>query len=547
MGIVFSSQPHGERALNTGSLTSSHGPADAVDESYIMTTPRRTRSAPTNGQSGWLPESNQEAEASRKTAEITYPKLPPFEFNESKLPAEAAMSEEKASIEPTFTIPVEVLAKAKAAKEGTPESYWTHKLYTSPTNTKVKVHYCKSKQTTEAVLKQHFLGKPVIGFDIEWKFGASTHNGPKKNVSLVQIACEDRIILSHLGCFAKSSVEDLVAPTLKTVLEDENVLKCGVAIKADCSRVRKFLGVDTRSIMELSHLHKLVTYSKSEEYNLINKRLVSLTNQAEEHLGLPIFKGEVRGSDWSEPLNMEQILYAASDAYAGLKIFEELEKKRLALDPVPPLPYPAEENKPIRLADGIEIEVPAEDEAEDAPRATSPSAQAQEEAEADVEVCAEDLRDGETPVKSSGKGRYKAKPVKDVDPKLEAAAQFALHYKQTYPKSTVSLAQLRAYHIWQTDSGLTLPEICAVLRNPPLQIETVRGYILEALRLEGRGVMGSVAWLVDPLKTENDDGAAEGARGLELEKDRVRELLEGSTAAKTTWRLKGLWKMCNQK
>lgn len=442
---------------------------------------------------------------------------------------------------PTFTIPAEVLAKAKAAKEGTAESYWTHKLYVGPDDAKIKVHYCKSKHTTENVLQRYFLDKPVLGFDIEWLIGATAYSPPKKNVSLIQIASEDRIILIHLGCFPKDSVDDLVAPTLKKMMEDASILKCGVAIKADCTRMRKYLEINTHGIFELSHLHKLVTYSATQEYGLINKRLCSLTDQAQTHLGLPIFKGEVRGSDWSEALSMDQILYAASDAYAGYAIFRELERKRLALKPRPPRPFPAEENKPIRLASGVEIAAPpTEDAKEDAPRKTSGEALAQDTA--DIELECEDA--AETTGKGKPTAKATPKPEKAVDPIVEAAAQFALKYKTAHPKSTASPAQVRAYHIWYSHPELSIEDIAAKLRDPPLQTATVTSYILEALRLEGRGVIGSVAWLVDPLrKTEEGRDDAE-IRGLRVEKERLRGLIESLKGdQRNAWRYKGLVKI----
>lgn len=359
---------------------------------------------------------------------------------------------------------------------------------------------------------------------------------------------------------------DLVAPTLKSIMEDPAVLKCGVAIKADCTRLRKFLGIDAKGVFELSHLHKLVTHSSSSppEYHLINKKLVSLSQQAEQHLGLPIFKGEVRGSDWSEGLSMEQILYAASDAYAGLAIFDVLERKRRKLEPRPPRPYAAEMNRPIRLASGVEIKAePTEDAEEEAPRRTALDAERQTVAEGmEVEVDPSDGADatvttitaeteGAATTSTSTKAFIKKpKPEpKEVDPIVDAAAQFALKYRATYPKTAATPAQLRAYHIWNTQPQLSVEDIAAKLRDPPLQTATVANYILEAVRTEGRGITGSVAWLVDPLKAAGGGGEEMGGvRGIEVDKERLRMLMETMPeSTKGTWRWKGLWKSVERK
>jgi exonuclease 3'-5' domain-containing protein 2 len=205
-----------------------------------------------------------------------------------------------------YQIPQDVLQKAKDAAPGTKESFWSYKMYLGPENQEVKVHYCRSKNTTENVA-QYFVNEEVLGFDIEWKPEATKNSGIKNNVALIQLASETRIALFHIAAFPKDTISDLVAPTLKKIMEDADITKVGVAIKADCTRVRNFLNIDPKGILELSHLYKLVKYSSSGDVSQINKRLVSLTTQAEEHLELPIFKGEVRGSDWTQPLSIEQI------------------------------------------------------------------------------------------------------------------------------------------------------------------------------------------------------------------------------------------------
>ena len=50
-------------------------------------------------------------------------------------------------------------------------------------------------------------------------------------------------------------------------------------------------------------------------------------------------------------------------------------------------------------------------------------------------------------------------------------------------KPRATPAALRAYAIWH-DMGADVAEVAASLRDPPLQMSTVVGYILEAVRLE---------------------------------------------------------------
>ena len=183
---------------------------------------------------------------------------------------------------------------------------WSYDLYTGPKNERVKVHYCKNKLDTERIAKL-FLDEDVIGFDIEWKSNAHAKDGAKKNVSLIQLASEERVALFHIARYRdEESLEGLVAPTLKDIMESPHITKVGVAIKGDCTRLRRFLGIESRGLFELSHLYRLVKYSGGDTSS-INKKLVNLATQVEEHLGLPLSKGDARTSDWSLALDITQV------------------------------------------------------------------------------------------------------------------------------------------------------------------------------------------------------------------------------------------------
>ena len=265
-----------------------------------------------------------------------------------------------------FAMPEELFRKAKEAQPGETGSFWSHTLYRKQPDLKSKplVHYCRSVHTTERVLKTYFAEQKLLGFDLEWKSDAHKNSGPKANVSLIQLASEDRIVLIHLALFPKGDgIGELVAPTLKKIMEDPEITKLGVSIKADCTRVRKWLGINCKGLFELSHLYKLVKFSETKEFGMINKTLVSLARQVQEHLHLPMFKGQdVRSSDWSKPISMSQLLYAAGDSYAAVQLYHTMELKRKALDPMPPRPYNADQGLPIRFAEGVEISTEGETE-----------------------------------------------------------------------------------------------------------------------------------------------------------------------------------------
>jgi hypothetical protein len=269
-----------------------------------------------------------------------------------------------------YKIPYQIFHEAKKAPEGTPGSFWSYDMYRGPgengaLDSKVKVHYCTSALTMERVIKQYFMDEKVIGLDLEWMIGANKFSSARQNISLIQIASPTRVGLFHLAAFPKNST--LVTPALKELLQNPAITKAGVWIKGDCTRLSNFLQIETRGQFELSHLYRLVKYSETGEYALINKKLVSLSTQVEEYLGLPMYKGDdVRTSDWSinAPLSMkqiackpspvpaeavanEQIADSSSDAYAAVQLYAILNHHRQKLVPVPDVPHHAELNLPI--------------------------------------------------------------------------------------------------------------------------------------------------------------------------------------------------------
>lgn len=208
-----------------------------------------------------------------------------------------------------FNICNDLFQAARSQPKGSPGSFWSHTMYKRAADgavQNVKVHYCTTKHTMEHVCARYFADEPVLGFDLEWVAFARRGGGARENVSLIQLASPGRIALFHVALFPK---DDFVAPAFRRIMGDEGVRKVGVHIQADCTRLRNFLGVETRGIFELSHMYKLVKHAEDRQRRkLINKTLVSLSTQVEELLKLPLFKGQdVRSSNWSKPLDAKQL------------------------------------------------------------------------------------------------------------------------------------------------------------------------------------------------------------------------------------------------
>ncbi|KAI9648770.1 hypothetical protein NHQ30_003410 [Ciborinia camelliae] len=413
-----------------------------------------------------------------------------------------------------YSINPGLLMQAKKAAPETPGSFWSHTLYRGPevngVRKKVQVHYCRSLQTTERVLKQYFEGKPVLGFDIEWKAEARSTDAPKKNVSLIQLATEERVGLFHLALYPTKEASGLVAPTLKKIMEDPEVTKVGVAICADCTRLRKYLDIDSVSLLELSHLHRLVKYTLSGERDMINKKLVSLAKQTEEHLQLPLYKGNgVRSSDWSRELSIKQIKYAASDSYAGFHIYNVLEMKRQALDPVPPRPCYAEQNQTLAQRKSTPSKKPTPDllplDSEFSPQDPTPTLETSPEAATKIETKTKTKEKGPAPdtLPFNSDPSFQAPnpsftirtelttvvndlSLSEKTSVLLAAEVLVAFYRKANPKSNLSPRNLRTYFVWYHNYNFSPRQLASVfVDNRNTSVATTARQILSAISIGG--------------------------------------------------------------
>ena len=395
-----------------------------------------------------------------------------------------------------FHIPGAKLQDAINAPLSDPSAYWQFRLYQGPggETDRVKVHYCKNKDDTEKVARL-FLeeGQDVIGFDLEWKSNTAATSGIKSNVALVQLASERRVALFHLAQYPNAFVQDdFVAPSFKIIMESPNITKVGVAIKGDCTRLRTHLSIDSRGLFELSHLYKLVKYFDGDVKN-INKKLVSLADQVQEHLQLPLWKGEVRGSDWSQSLNHQQTQYAVSDSYAAFHLYHMLEAKRKALVPMPPCPAHAELNLPIRLADGRTV-VGVDEASESCETSNISSNISVEELASGLERMDIQQQSRKSPVSpprySVAPPRRQAPSERPSDLPFSAEVSLANEWINQYRSSSITQSdtgvskarpsELRAYALWH-EQGLDVPTIAGLLRKPPLQNSTVASYVIKAI------------------------------------------------------------------
>ncbi|KAI0160505.1 ribonuclease H-like domain-containing protein [Xylariaceae sp. FL1272] len=218
--------------------------------------------------------------------------------------------------------------------------WWSFELYKGPNGQAPSVLYAASRPDSEKLARK-FLQQKILGFDMEWiSWDASSSSNPRlqERVSLIQLACEDKIALFHLGVHAGNRSEDILAPSLRRIIESPAIVKVGSNIMGDFGRLEEYFDVEPQGAIELSHLHNVVTYGSGDmedSWTRCTTRLFALAKQVETHLQLPLKKGRVVRSDWCRKnLTKEQRTYAASDAYASFILYHHLELKRVAMDQV---------------------------------------------------------------------------------------------------------------------------------------------------------------------------------------------------------------------
>lgn len=218
----------------------------------------------------------------------------------------------------------------------------------------MQILYSKTKEDSEKLARQ-FLNEPLVGFDMEWPWNDWKRSDLQNKIGLIQVASLDKIALFHIGLHPGKTTEDIIAPSLRKLIEDPKIGKLGVGIlSADFARLRRFFRLKPRGAVELSHLYRLIKFGGYKP-ELVSTKMVALARLVEDQLGHPLYKGDVRTSNWSKPLSKDQINYAAGDAYAGFMLYHCMNYKRLRMKPTPPLPLHAEKYQEFKLSGVIPL------------------------------------------------------------------------------------------------------------------------------------------------------------------------------------------------
>ncbi|NXB87953.1 WRN helicase, partial [Vidua chalybeata] len=159
-------------------------------------------------------------------------------------------------------------------------------------------------------IRQSLPDGAAVGFDIEWP--PSYTKGKMAKTAVIQMCvAEDKCYLFHVSSMAG------FPKGLKRLLEDETIKKVGVGIEGDQWKLMSDFEIKLKSFVELADV---------ANEKLKCKETWSLNGLVKHLFGRQLLKDQsVRCSNWETfPLNEEQKLYAATDAYAGYIVYEKL-------------------------------------------------------------------------------------------------------------------------------------------------------------------------------------------------------------------------------
>jgi ribonuclease D len=155
----------------------------------------------------------------------------------------------------------------------------------------------------------------IVGFDTESRptfVTGDVSEGPH----VVQFALHDKVYLFQLHR------EDGM-PFLIELLQSEQLIKVGFGLRSDRRHVHAKLGVHFNAVVDLNTVFSMDGYHKEMGVRGAVGLVLKQRFAKSRH---------VTTSNWSQPqLTSQQMLYAANDAYAALKVLEALNLRRVDL------------------------------------------------------------------------------------------------------------------------------------------------------------------------------------------------------------------------
>ncbi|BFZ25402.1 hypothetical protein BsWGS_28441 [Bradybaena similaris] len=181
-------------------------------------------------------------------------------------------------------------------------------------------HYADCAGICDDLLTSLSSPDPVaVGFDMEWP--VSFQKGSSSKTALIQLC------FSETACYLFHVSAMLTLPVaLKNLIGDARVMLVGLNIEADLWRLERDYDFRVKALIDRG--------SVIDVGRLANQKLKSSEKWTLDGLCKNVLRKwlnkdvKLRCGDWREvPLSAEQKLYASTDAYAGLLLYQYLSNK----------------------------------------------------------------------------------------------------------------------------------------------------------------------------------------------------------------------------
>ncbi|NXW08955.1 MUT7 Exonuclease, partial [Fregetta grallaria] len=196
---------------------------------------------------------------------------------------------------------------------------------------RANIHFLQTWEETLQCWEKVLRPGQVVGIDMEWRPSFGMVGKPR--VSLLQIALKDEVFLLDLPRLLEQAEKEKLPLFIQMLYSDAAITKLGYGMSGDLSSLAatwsalKDTDKQAQGVVDLLTVDKEVDVLSPEEsykgrgFRQPEKGLSLLVQHV---LGKPLDKTE-QLSNWEKrPLREEQILYAASDAYCLLEIYEKL-------------------------------------------------------------------------------------------------------------------------------------------------------------------------------------------------------------------------------
>ncbi|NWH58728.1 MUT7 Exonuclease, partial [Geococcyx californianus] len=222
----------------------------------------------------------------------------------------------------------------EATKPGNSEERKKKDYYQLPIP-RANIHFLQTWEETLPCWEKVLRPGQVVGIDMEWKPSFGMVGKPR--VSLLQIALKDEVFLLDLPRLLEEAEreggKEKLLHFIQTLYSDAAITKLGYGMSGDLSSLAatcsalKDTDKQARGVVDLLTVDKQVdglSPEQSCEDEGFRQPEKGLSLLVQHVLGKPLDKTE-QLSNWERrPLREEQILYAASDAYCLLEIYEKL-------------------------------------------------------------------------------------------------------------------------------------------------------------------------------------------------------------------------------